>query len=558
VLVLALAAPAVLAAPSCDADGCTVEVTLEATGAMAVAQPDISAGTPLVIQVANLANRTVNVTLDETPLRITAGAFSNATSERFSLTHQGTYTLREDGGNGTATLAISAPMLQPPAAGDGDANLWAVLLPVLVGLALITLATIVVRHGAAQRHNKLFAALYFLSGLKSLSEGITPMADSFNASASLFPDSTAWALAGAVCALVMTPLLLIFVSSFPRPTEWIVKHPKRGVLAFVPSLLIALLLFTSPPASFARFAAAIGFSVFSTFVTAAALILLMKARAGSPDPVERKQAGYVIVGFLPSFIATWVITTLYVLVVYEAVDTATAQWLLDSVVGILSPVFELVAASLVGFAILKYQLLGVNPRFRLGVKSALAGAMFIGVFLATQFIENVLLEGKVFAFAGNYGFLLSGATGIVLFKPIEKVSGRVSDKLLPGAAAVAAAASAGDPGAKPAQQESSAATLHAEQIYHAQCTYVLRDAHVTDREMALLRNLRSQLGLSDEQARRIEQGVERLLKVDAPQTGHGPAEPGASSEAAQPPNMAPPGAEPPAAASAPAEPGDPK
>ena len=409
------------------------------------------------------------------------------------------------------------------------AEILAVLLPVIVGLALITLATVVVRHGGGHRHNKLFAALYFLSGIKSLSEGITPMADSFNASASLFPDAAAWSLAGAVCALMMTPLLLIFVSSFPRPTEWIVKHPKRGVLAFVPSIIIALLLFTSPQASFERFAAAIGFSVFSTFVTAAALVLLVKARAGSPDPVERKQAGYVIVGFLPSFIATWVITTLYILVVYGAVDTATAQWLLDSVVGILSPVFELVAASLVGFAILKYQLLGVNPRFRLGVKSALAGGMFIALFILTQFVENVVLQGKVFAFAGDYGsFILSGATGIVLFKPIEKVSGRVSDRLLPGAAAVAAAASAGDTQAKPATQDSSAATLHAEQIYHAQCTYVLRDAHVTEREMALLRNLRTQLGLGEEQAQRIEQEVERLLKVDAPQTGHAASGPAAT------------------------------
>jgi hypothetical protein len=416
------------------------------------------------------------------------------------------------------------------------AEILAVLLPALVGLALITLATVVMRSGDGHRHNKLFAALYFLSGLKSLSEGIRPMADSFNASAPLFPDSGAWGLAGAVCALVMTPLLLIFVSSFPRPTEWIVKHPKRGVLAFVPSVVIALLLFTAASETVA-FVAAIAFSIFSTFVTAAALLLLVKARAGSPDPVERKQAGYVIVGFLPSFIATWVITTLYVLVFYGAVAPTVAQGLLDSVVGILSPIFELVAASLVGFAILKYQLLGVNPRFRLGVKSALAGGMFIALFVLTQFVENVILQGKVFSFAGDYGsFILSGATGIVLFKPIEKVSGRVSDKLLPGAAAVAAAASAGDPEAKPAEQASSAATLHAEQIYHAQCTYVLRDSQVTEREMALLRNLRTQLGLGEEQARRIEEEVERLLKVDAPQTGHTTVGPEASPEPA--PNMA--------------------
>jgi hypothetical protein len=49
--------------------------------------------------------------------------------------------------------------------------------------------------------------------------------------------------------------------------------------------------------------------------------------------------------------------------------------------------------------------------------------------------------------------------------------------------------------------------------------YVLRDANVTDREMEFLRNLRTQLGLSEAQARTIEESVERTLKVDAPQTG---------------------------------------
>jgi hypothetical protein len=84
---------------------------------------------------------------------------------------------------------------------------------------------------------------------------------------------------------------------------------------------------------------------------------------------------------------------------------------------------------------------------------------------------------------------------------------------------VAAAKDAAAHGEAPPPAAVAAAVLHSEQIYHAQCTYVLRDAQVTERELALLRNLRTQLGLSEEQARRIEQEVEHLLKVDAPQTG---------------------------------------
>lgn len=421
-------------------------------------------------------------------------------------------------------------------------TLLSVLLPVVVGLALIGIANLVVRSGLDQRHNLFFAGLYMLSGLKSISEGLAFQATEFNASAAWFPPKPFWDLLGSFCALGLMPLLFLFVSSFPRPMGWLLHRPRLAVFAFVPSLIVVALLFLTVlglvhPQVFVGAANAFNIPFFA--VTVFAIVRLVRTRAQSPDPIERTQSVYVLVGFLPAFVTGWGITALQIgagLVI--APETASA--LISAILHFISPVLELVACSLVGFAILKYNILGINPRFRLGVKSVLAGAMFIVLFLTTQFVENVVLQGKVFSFAGDYGsFILSGATGIVLFKPIEKVSGRVSDRLLPGAAVVArareAAESTGRPepkptvaavvaavpsaGAEPAPATAAAAMQHLEQIYQAQCTYVLRDAHVTDREMALLRNLRSQLGLSDEQARRIEEDVERLLKVDAPQTG---------------------------------------
>jgi hypothetical protein len=273
--------------------------------------------------------------------------------------------------------------------------------------------------------------------------------------------------------------------------------------------------------------AAQGFNILFFAVTLSAVLLLLRTRARSPDPVERTQALYVFLGFVPGFTMGWVISGLQLGESLGLVAAGQGQQAVDLILHILSPVAELLAASLVAFAILRYNILGISPRFRLGVKSVVAGLIFVGLFFVTQFVENVILQDRVFSFAGPYGsFMLSGATCIVLFKPIEKASDKMSSRLLPAAAAHEQASAAG--------AAVAAAALHAEQIYHAQATYVLRDAKVTDREMAFLANLRTQLGLSEATARRIEEEVERILKVDAPETGASAAPPVAQPPAEPP------------------------
>jgi uncharacterized membrane protein YebE (DUF533 family) len=69
------------------------------------------------------------------------------------------------------------------------------------------------------------------------------------------------------------------------------------------------------------------------------------------------------------------------------------------------------------------------------------------------------------------------------------------------------------------QRSSNPSSKRAAEIYHAQASYVLRDANVSPREIAFLHALRAQLGLSSREAQHIEERVEALLRVDAPQTG---------------------------------------
>lgn len=402
-------------------------------------------------------------------------------------------------------------------------ELLAVALPLVVGLALLALATLVLRKGGNHLHTRLFGALFLLSGTKSAGEGLVAqyaradgtvgrVADVLHASSPLFPDAAAWSYVGQACALAMLPLLFLFCTTFPHPAPWMRSRPLlAGALLFLPSVAMGALLFTANDdlslawgalAPFDLLDLVVGFNVLATAMTVTALVLLLRGRQRSPDHIERKQALYVVIGFLPSFAATWAIAAVWIGFNTQQIGFGTFMAVNDAVVHFVSPLFELVAAGLVGFAILKYNILGVNPKFRVGVKSTVVGFVFLVVFLVTQAIENIVLQGKLFAFAGEYGsFLLSGTTSIVLFKPIEKVSGKVSDRLLPRA-------TAGDN-----------ALARAAEVYHAQCSYVLRDAQVSEREMAFLHNLRTQLGLSEAQARAIEEKVERLLKVDSPRTG---------------------------------------
>lgn len=387
-------------------------------------------------------------------------------------------------------------------------DITAIALPVVVGFALIGLAILVIRNGGGHRHNVFFATLYILSGIKSFSEGVDQVADSFNAQAPLFPPEFFWTLMAGFCALGMLPLLFLFSASFPRPVKWMTQRPKLALLAAVPSAGMAALLtgaLLDPNVAPLFLDAVPIFNLLGVVLSVVVLVLLVRTRRSSTDHVERTQALYVAFGFLPGFLAGWSITAIQFLHDGGWVASVDAEEATLNIIHFLSPLGELFAAGLVGFAILKYNILGIKPGFRVGVKSFLVGFIFAVVFLTTQFIENVVLQGQLFNFAGDYGsFILSGVTGIVLFKPIEKVSSKVSNRLLPQ------------------DKDPTGVDSRAADIYRSQCSHILRDAQVTPREMALLRSLREQLGLTETQARAIEEQVERRLHVDAPETGASP------------------------------------
>lgn len=399
-------------------------------------------------------------------------------------------------------------------------ELIALVLPLATGVGLVALASLVAKTGWMHPHNRLFSALYLLSGLKSMADGLTATvterdgahywADQFHASAPLFPNAHRWQQFTALAAFWMLPLLALLVSRFPKPAGWTQRWPRLQWLAFVPAVGFTVALFARPawffegdqPGSFAL-------SFLAVLVTLAAVYLLLRARQAAANSVERKQATYLLIGFVPSFAATWLITGLVFLIVraLHAGDLATVQALVrvyDPLSHYASPLLELAAAGFVAYAILKYRLLAVELKVKGGVKyGVMTFTVGATIFLLNTYITNFVLQAKVFAWAGAEGSaVITGIVGMLLFKPVERFGGYVTDRLFPDTA-----------------NKATYAQTRGREIYLSQLTHIIRDAQVTDKEWDLLRRLRRELHLDAATARAVEQEAEREMGVDIPDLG---------------------------------------
>ncbi|HUR62175.1 MAG TPA: hypothetical protein VM286_07410 [Candidatus Thermoplasmatota archaeon] len=494
---------------------CVLAVEVTDT-ALTVAPTAVDGAGPFVLAARNLGAQAATVSLSDSPLALQVPANGTARSDPFSFSQGGRYVL--SAGDRHADLVVSGvpagPGKEPGVAGDTPDNVAtllqpATLLPIVVGLALVGLATLVARTGWQQRHNRIFAALYLLSGLNSITQGILPVAEGFHAQAPLFPGLYPWLLVQITCAVLMLPLLFLFVLNFPRPMPWAVRHPRLQWLAFTVSLIFgglfwSILLRGMAGAPLDEVIADLalpfeGFNVLATAVIFAATFLLFRTQHAASSAIERRQAGYLLLGFFPAFAATTAITLLGFAFRADAVQYQQPVQLY------ISPVLELGAAAVTAFAILKYRLLDFELKVKGGMRYVLMTVMLGTVlFLVEVYVGNFILQAKVFGFLGPAGSAtLAGISGIVLFKPVHKVSGKVTDRLFPEATA------------PKVDYERS----RSREIYQAQATHVLRDAQVTDRELQFLRTLRDQLGLSEAEAQRIEEAVERELGVDDERTG---------------------------------------
>ncbi|MCA1814700.1 MAG: TerB family tellurite resistance protein [Halobacteriales archaeon] len=149
----------------------------------------------------------------------------------------------------------------------------------------------------------------------------------------------------------------------------------------------------------------------------------------------------------------------------------------------LNGVMRLITVAILAYAILRHQLLDIDVKVRWGIRqSTLAGA-FIGVFF-------VVSEGAQTVLSSQYGPILGiVATGGLVFAlaPLQRAAERV--------------ASAAVPGAKPVGAMSAEERV---ELYRAMARTAWEDGVLDRNERALLRELRQRLGLSPDEAERIE------------------------------------------------------
>jgi predicted outer membrane lipoprotein len=139
---------------------------------------------------------------------------------------------------------------------------------------------------------------------------------------------------------------------------------------------------------------------------------------------------------------------------------------------------------LLAYGILRHQLLGID----VGVKWTIRRGTLAGVFIAVFFIVTQVAQNYL-----QYGVLVGAvAAGLLLFglTPLQRFAERVADTALPGTRPL---------GELDLDREERAT------LYRAQARFMWSDGALSDDERRALSHLRDQLGLSRDEASRLEE-----------------------------------------------------
>jgi hypothetical protein len=202
-----------------------------------------------------------------------------------------------------------------------------------------------------------------------------------------------------------------------------------------------------------------------------ALGLLRAAQRAPEAAARRRLTRYVVVLALPA------LSALLLAALPPTSPSRTALWF-----G-LTAAWRLALPVLVTFALLRYRLFDIELKVRWTVKQSTVAAVFLGVFF-------VVSESAAQVFSASVGpFLGIGAAGLLVFAlaPLQHAAERVA------AAAV--------PDARPTRELS---LDHRARLYREQALAAWDDGSITRKERLMLDRLREGLGLSLEEASRLE------------------------------------------------------
>lgn len=312
--------------------------------------------------------------------------------------------------------------------------------------------------------------------------------------------SFVYAMAGAGIVFVWIKLWTYynFLATLPTPLARPLERPgvRWGLLAVV--LGMAFTWFLDPsfyvrgvrPTPFAEQAQLPGTGwtfVFLTwaFVWLVSLVFAISAYRRAPTENLRRQAR----GYLLAFGVRDVGFALLA-VILVAVPRQHPAWLVlfVSVAGL-----WIVYPLLVGYAILRTQMFGIELTVKWTLEKSTVAAIFGIVFVAVaEGVERLLgLQGTL------YGLL--AAVSVSLFiRRVEIGAERVADRLMP------------DVQDTPAYREQRRA-----EIYRAQLEQLMADEQITTKERKALLQLQEDLGLDGDEATRLEREVLEAMAVEA-------------------------------------------
>jgi hypothetical protein len=213
---------------------------------------------------------------------------------------------------------------------------------------------------------------------------------------------------------------------------------------------------------------ALGFGIgVLPFATAAALWLRNASRAHGAEARGARDAALATLGAL------------------------VAGGLAGAALGTVGPQYglaRLLMVALLAYAILRHQLLGIDVKVKWTLKQSTVAAAFIGVFFVVSESAASFLSGSVGPYLGI------AAAGLLVFAlaPLQHAAQRVADRAMPGVKAAGAMS----------RDERA-------QLFRAMAGSAWADGTLTRDERRMLGELREELGLSTDEAERIEREVAR-------------------------------------------------
>lgn len=355
---------------------------------------------------------------------------------------------------------------------------WA--FPLAAGAALLAIAAMVLLKGRPVVYNRVFFAFYAISGTKSIAEAIARIGDG-----QVGPVTAGFIR---LTAALLIPMFLWFVLIFPRPAHPWLHDAKRG--AWV--LLLAVPFFLMGTGAF---------NLFATIAAAACVGLLWYHARDIDSDEERRRIRLLTVAFLLLVFATLDLTIVQGMqsAAIASGDLLRASELVvtEAVLAfVLNPILELCGAMLLLYAILRYQLLGIESVVMRITRASIVAVTVPVVFIVVGGAFEEYLEDTVFA--GDFGFIFAGLIAAVALFPVQKVTDRVVARLFPDVDQ-----------ADPVYQ-----SVRRMEIFEAQLRYSLLDDHLADDEIPELIGLRDDLGVTDDELTRVLRlfpGVDKQL-----------------------------------------------